>query len=46
MGLMESLENAVGEVVNTVENKGAQVRGTDIKDVLTRLKTCIDDYLS
>ena len=25
---------------------GAQVRGTDIKDVLTRLKTCIDDYLS
>lgn len=25
---------------------GAQVRGTDVKDVLTRLKTCIDDYLS
>lgn len=25
---------------------GAQVRGMDIKDVLTRLKTCIDDYLS
>ena len=25
---------------------GAQVRGDNIKDVLTRLKSCIDDYLS
>lgn len=25
---------------------GAQVRGDDLQDVLTRLKTCIDDYLA
>ena len=37
MGLMESLENAVGEVVNTVENKAHEI--TDTARIKNNIKT-------